>query len=85
MLEALAQVGGILIYKKGYRDKIPVIMGVNNAKFRRPVRPGDVLHLHCHAIRLSQKGGRVRAVAKIGESVATEADISFALLDQSVI
>lgn len=85
VLEALAQVGGILIYKKGYRDKIPVIMGVNNAKFRRPVRPGDVLHLHCHAIRLSQKGGRVRAVAKIGESVATEADISFALLDQSVI
>lgn len=85
VVEALAQVGGILIHRKGYRDKIPVIMGLNNVKFRKPVRPGDVLHLYCHATCLSSKGGRVRAQAKLGDLVATEADISFALLDQKVI
>lgn len=85
VIEALAQVGGILIYQKGYRDKIPVIMGLNNAKFRRPVRPGDLLQLYCQATTLSSKGGRVRARAMLGAAVATEADISFALMDQKVI
>lgn len=85
VLEALAQVGGILIYQKGYRDKIPVIMSINQGKFRQPVRPGDLLQLHCKALRLSAKGGKVRAAASIQGRVATEAEISFALLDQKVI
>ena len=53
ILEALAQVGGVLVNLKGYQDKIAVLLNVNNAKFRHPVKPGDVLTLHCEGIHLS--------------------------------
>src|SRR5271155_5176235 len=39
ILEALAQSGGILVHKKGYCEKIAVLLNINNAKFRRPVVP----------------------------------------------
>src|SRR5271157_5943812 len=63
ILEALAQTGGVLIHQKGYDKKIAVLLNVNNAKFRKPVMPGDVLFLHAQAVHLSAKGGRVQARA----------------------
>src|SRR5690348_16143350 len=45
ILEALAQTGGVLIHQKGYGAKLAVLLNVNNAKFRKPVLPGDVLTL----------------------------------------
>ena len=45
ILEALAQTGGVLVHLKVRRSKIAVLLNVNQAKFRHPVRPGDVLHL----------------------------------------
>lgn len=81
LLEALAQVGGILVYQKGYQDKIAVFLNVANAKFRNPVKPGDVLYLHAEGIHFSSKGGRVKTRALINnEKVAVEAEISFALV-----
>lgn len=85
VLEALAQAGGILIYQKGYRGKIPVIMSLNHVKFRHPVRPGDLLELKCEGHHFSSKGGKVKARATVGSHLATEAEIGFALLDQEVI
>lgn len=85
ILEALAQTGGILIYHKGYQGKIPVIMSMNNAKFRHPVRPGDVLLLHVEGKHFTDKGGKVLARATIGDALAVEAEIGFALLDKDLI
>src|SRR5581483_9501225 len=47
ILEALAQTGGVLVHLKSGTKKIAVLLNVNQAKFRNPVRPGDVLVLKC--------------------------------------
>lgn len=85
ILEALAQAGGVLVHLKGKVDKIAVLLNVNNAKFRHPVRPGDVLMLKCEGIHFSTKGGRIKATALVGDKIAVEAEIGFALLDKSQI
>ncbi len=80
ILEALAQTGGILVHQKGYNEKIAVLLNINNAKFRKPVVPGDVLCLHAFGVHLSHKGGRILAKATVNEQLAVEAEISFALV-----
>lgn len=80
ILEALAQTGGILVHQKGYNDKIAVLLNINNAKFRRPVVPGDVLTLEAKGLHFSNKGGKVHARALIGAQLAVEAEIAFALV-----
>lgn len=86
ILEALAQAGGVLVHLKGTEpQKIAVLLAVNNAKFRQPVRPGDVLLLKCEGIHFSGKGGRVQATALVDGKIAVQAEISFALVDKSQI
>ena len=82
ILEALAQTGGILMHQKGYNDRIAVLLNINNAKFRRPVVPGDVLTLHASGMHVSPKGGRILAKAMVNEQTAVEAEIGFALVDK---
>lgn len=82
ILEALAQAGGILVHQKLQTDKIAVLLTVNNAKFRRPVVPGDVLYLHITGQHISFKGGKVLAKAIVNEQVVVEAEIGFALVDR---
>jgi len=85
ILEALAQVGGVLVHLKGNANKIAVLLNVNNAKFRNPVRPGDTLLLRCEGIHFSSKGGRVKATASVNDKVAVDAEIGFALVDKQQI
>lgn len=85
ILEALAQTGGVLVYEKGYQDKLPVLLSVKSAKFRQAVKPGDVLKLHVTFIHLSGKGGRVEAKAMVDAKVAVEAEIGYAFVDKESI
>ena len=85
VLEALAQTGGILIHMKGYKNQIPVIMSISETKFRHPVRPGDVLTLTCTGKHFSAKGGKVGAVASIGDRIAVQTEIGFALMNEDMI
>lgn len=82
ILEALAQTGGILVHQKLQTDKIAVLLTVNQAKFRKPVVPGDVLYLHIVGQHLSSKGGKVAAKAIVNEQTVVEAEIGFALVDK---
>ena len=81
VLEAMAQTGGILIHQKGHFEKTAVLMSLNNAKFRRPVVPGDSLHLHASGMLFSSKGGKVQAKATVNDQLVAEAEIGFALVD----
>ena len=85
LLEALAQTGGILVHQKGFTDKSAVILNINNAKFRYPVKPGDVLHLHAHGHYVSAKGGRISGRVMIGDKLAAQAELAFALREKSQI
>lgn len=85
ILEALAQAGGVLVHLKDPTDKIAVLLNVNNAKFRNPVKPGDNLMLRCEGIHFSSKGGKIKAVATVNDKVAVEAEMGFALVDKNLI
>ncbi|MCB1113568.1 MAG: 3-hydroxyacyl-ACP dehydratase FabZ [Chlamydiia bacterium] len=85
ILEALAQVGAVLVFVKGQEDKIGVLLNIKEAKFRNPVKPGDILMLKCEGIHFSSKGGRVKAMATVNDKVAVEAEIAFALVDKETV
>lgn len=85
ILEALAQAGGVMVHLKANNEKIAVLLNVNNAKFRTPVRPGDVLLLRGEGIHFSSNGGRVKVTALVNNKVAVEAEIGFALVHKSQI
>jgi 3-hydroxyacyl-[acyl-carrier-protein] dehydratase len=85
ILEALAQTGGVLVHLKGQIPKIAVLLNVNHAKFRNPVRPGDVLLLRGQGLHFSSKGGKVKVEALVKDKIAVEAEIGFALVDKSQI
>jgi 3-hydroxyacyl-[acyl-carrier-protein] dehydratase len=85
ILEALAQTGGILVHLRDNRGKVAILLGVNNAKFRHPVKPGDVLILKGTVLHLSSKGGKVASEAYVDEKLVAEAEMSFALVDTDQI
>lgn len=82
ILEALAQTGGVLVHQKGYTQKIAVLLNVTGAKFRKPVLPGDALLLYAKGIHVSGNGGKIKAKAMIGQVLAVEAELSFALVNK---
>lgn len=85
ILEALAQTGGILVHIEGSQGKVAVLLGVKEAKFRRPVKPGDVLIMKATLLHLSSKGGKVSAEAYVNDVLVAEAEMAFALVDHSQI
>ena len=76
-IEALAQVGAILALRE-FEDrarKIPFFSGIENAKFRRPVVPGDSLILEVTALRIGSKVQKMRGEAKVDGQITAEAEI----------
>src|SRR6188768_1047948 len=72
-IEAMAQVGAILALRE-FEDrdsKIPFFSGIENAKFRRPVVPGDTLVIEVTALRIGSKVQRMRGVATVDGQVAS--------------
>lgn len=84
-IEALAQVGAILALREfSDRDnKIPFFSGIDNAKFRRPVVPGDTLMLEVTALRIGSKVQKMRGVATVDGKVTAEAEIMCIIADRS--
>lgn len=85
ILEALAQAGGVLVHLKTPGDKIAILLSVNHAKFRHPVKPGDVLLLRGEGLHFSSKGGRVKAEAFVDDKMVVEAEIGFVFVDKNQI
>ncbi len=78
MLEAMAQVGGVILLSRPENiGKIAYFMSINNAKFRRIVRPGDEVRLEVDVVRYKTRTGRVHGKALVDGSLAAEADLNF--------
>lgn len=83
-IEALAQVGAILALRE-FEDrdkKIPFFSGIENARFRRPVVPGDTLVLEVTALRIGSKVQKMRGEAKVDGQVCAEAEIMSVIGDR---
>ena len=85
ILEALAQTGGVLLHLKCNPEKIAVLLSVNNAKFRHPVKPGDVLLLKAKGLHFSSKAGKIKAEASVDGKLAVEAEIAYAFIGKDQI
>ena len=83
-VEALAQVGAILALREMEdRDKkIPFFTGIESARFRRPVVPGDTLRLEVTALRVGSKVQRMKGVATVDGNIACEAEILSIIADR---
>jgi 3-hydroxyacyl-[acyl-carrier-protein] dehydratase len=84
IIEAMAQVGGILIGKLGphTRGKIMFLASVEEAKFRRPVVPGDQLRIEMKILRLKHSVAKMRGLATVDGQVAAEATLMCKLTDR---
>ncbi len=83
-IEALAQVGAILALRE-FEDrdsKIPFFTGIDEAKFRRPVVPGDTLTLEVTVLRIGSKVQKMRGVASVDGQVTAEAIITSIIADR---
>src|SRR6267142_58210 len=77
VVEALAQVGAVLALREiEDRDqKLVLFTGIKEARFRRPVVPGDTLFLEVTAVRIGSRVQRMRGEAKVDGILAADADI----------
>ena len=79
IIEGLAQTAGALcVHSLGelYKPQIVYFMGIDNAKFRKPVLPGDQLLYHVRKIRSRGRVWRFFGEAKVNGAVVAEAEIS---------
>jgi 3-hydroxyacyl-[acyl-carrier-protein] dehydratase len=78
MVESLAQVGACAVLAdERYAGKLPLFGGIDSARFRRQVVPGDTLTLEVEMGRLSARAGKGHGVASVGGQVACEVDLLF--------
>ena len=82
IIESMAQVGGVMMLSpEENRGKIAYFMSIDNAKFRKPVVPGDQLILEVQAGKIKSKTGQVHAKALVDGKIVAEADLMFALVE----
>ena len=82
MVEALAQLGGIaLLADDRYSGKLPLFGGVDKARFRRQVSPGDTLELEVELDHLGSAAGRGHGTARVDGQVACQASMLFVIVE----
>ena len=80
IVEALAQTGAVAILSdEKWKGKTAYFAGINSAKFKKKVVPGDVLRLETEIIKIKGPIGIGKAVAYVGDSVACQAELTFAI------
>ena len=92
ILEALAQAGGLMICAKAreqgdvnLNDKVFLFAGIEKARFRRPVMPGDRLDLHCELVRKKMKLCKMNGYARVAGSIVAEAELSAVIVDREEV
>ncbi|MGH9097477.1 MAG: 3-hydroxyacyl-ACP dehydratase FabZ, partial [Acidimicrobiales bacterium] len=82
MVEALAQLGGVAVLAdQRFAGKLPLFGGIEKARFRRQVVPGEVLDLEVTLGRMSARAGKGSGRASVGGELACAADLLFVLVD----
>jgi UDP-3-O-[3-hydroxymyristoyl] N-acetylglucosamine deacetylase/3-hydroxyacyl-[acyl-carrier-protein] dehydratase len=82
IIEALAQLGGILLSQKlEHTGKVAVLLSLDKVKFRRPVMPGDQLVMEARTVRVKARTGQVLCRATVGGELAVEGMIRFMMVD----
>ena len=83
IVETMAQVSSMLMLRHDGESpgKLAFFLGIDKAKFRRSVVPGDQLVVEADVVKLRRNACRVKAVARIDNEMAAEAEMLFGLMD----
>lgn len=82
MCEAIAQVGAIAILGDAkFANKLPLFGGIDSARFRRQVIPGDTLVMTIALTRMSARAGKGSGVAKVNGEIACQCELFFVIVD----
>ncbi len=82
IVEAMAQVAGVLmLHKAETRGKLAYLLGIDNARFRRTVLPGDQLRFEVEVKRIKGRTGKIQCHAYVEEKVVAEAEMTFSLVE----
>jgi len=84
IIEAMAQVAGLLAYKSGIEGKSMYFMSIENAKFRRPVVPGDQLIFELRAVKQRGPVWKFSGTASVDQKVVSEADFTAMITDKEI-
>lgn len=85
IIEAMAQAGGILAFaSKGdeARKKLVYFMGIDGARFRRPVVPGDQLVMECRVLKLKTRFCQIEAKSWVDGELAAEAVLMSTIMER---
>ena len=87
IVEAMAQTAGVMMLANipDRESKLVFFTGIDNARFRRPVVPGDQLRLELTVLRLRPRYIRLQGEAYVDGQLVAEAEISSSLVDRSVV
>lgn len=78
IIESMAQAAGLVMLSEDeHKGKIPYFTGIDHARFRKTIVPGDQIIIEVDVIRLKGNVGRAKAVAKVDNQIATEAELMF--------
>ncbi len=81
MVESLAQLGGIAVLSDSrYAGMLPLFGGIDKARFRRQVGPGDTLELHVTLDQLGSHAGKGTGVARVDGEIACQASLLFVIV-----
>jgi 3-hydroxyacyl-[acyl-carrier-protein] dehydratase len=80
LTEAIAQVGAIMILAKPEnRQRLIYFAGIEKVRYRRPVRPGDVVEIEALVVRLRSRMGLLKGVARVDGQRIADGMMTFAL------
>jgi beta-hydroxyacyl-ACP dehydratase FabZ len=87
IVEAMAQTAGVMMLASmpDRETKLVFFTGIERAKFRHPVVPGDQLRLELTVLKLRPRYIKLRGEAYVDRQLVAEADISSALVDRSIV
>ena len=84
IIEAMAQVGGLLLLNTvdDPNDKLMYFMGIDGAKFRRPVTPGDQLRFVLTLLKFKKGTSKMRGEAYVDDQLVAEAELLATIVDK---
>jgi beta-hydroxyacyl-ACP dehydratase FabZ len=86
IVEAMAQVAAVMVLKEiaNREQKLVYFSGIDRARFRQPVIPGDQIRIVVEVIKMRPRHGKLKAEAYVKERLVAEAEIFSTIVDRSV-
>jgi 3-hydroxyacyl-[acyl-carrier-protein] dehydratase len=84
IVEAMAQVAGVMAFRSGMEGKSVYFMSIDNVKFRRPVVPGDQVKLEIKALKQRGNVWKFSGTASVDGKLVSEAEFTAMVTDREI-